>query len=612
VIETAISPIFLGWARVGLFEARPSPAVRHTGMTPVPTLALIPLESPSPGGEALAPGPWRARALLPERLAPPAGAFGAAPGGTARAPGEAIPAVTRAQKRPSDVAREIELAHRKLRCKRPDFASQKEREAHDASTQVAALVPLLPKAVVLKMLGGEQGLRQVPLRAMRDAMLERMLLTRAGTDGARLANVRSLLKTARTYAAETLKLDEAARDDAIFPMSAALAHQLVAAEDARALREGHASVGPRLRDTIIFAAERLGWPIDPDRILLEPAAPPATARARSKAGALPSAAKCQLELVAASGLRGIDGLELSEAALAACEHYARSFLCTCVDHSIRVAEGVRTELIPDEEAPAHVIRGHSYLTKDGAASDIFAPAEGFLGAYEWFTDHLRVVARPSSVDPGRLGTFPKRWVKPRGSAGDIRRASGWTGGGATEVKANVRKALLAILQLPPFGATVAELKAWNITGHSAHATMPEWARCLTAATAGSPAEKTSAELGLTTKFDDHERDALGHWLRDEGARGEATATEAAMAAPAELARRAAAVAALPGRRATKGAMRVYYGQAGANGARISERLTQLAVRQRIPHLMRGILREKPWQELPRCPKGDIASLVTSA
>ena len=59
------------------------------------------------------------------------------------------------------MAREIELAHRKLRCKRPNFASQREREAHEASAQVAALVPLLPKAVVLKMLGGEQGLRQV-------------------------------------------------------------------------------------------------------------------------------------------------------------------------------------------------------------------------------------------------------------------------------------------------------------------------------------------------------------------------------------------------------------------------------------------------------------------
>ena len=52
--------------------------------------------------------------------------------------------------------------------------------------------------------------------------------------------------------------------------------------------------------------------------------------------------------------------------------------------------------------------------------------------------------------------------------------------------------------------------------------------------------------------------------------GDLTATEAAIAADPDGARRAAAIALQPGRRATARTMRVYYGQPGSNDARISE------------------------------------------
>ena len=108
---------------------------------------------------------------------------------------------------------------------------------------------------------------------------------------------------------------------------------------------------------------------------------------------------------------------------------------------------------------------------------------------------------------------------------------------------------------------------------------------------------------------------LGHWLRDEGARQEASATEAARAAadPAHT-RREAAIDLQPGRRAVAGAMRVYYAQRPRrvrtrNGARCSEHLLQMATRQRLIHLMRAALRIVDWPALPRGPTADISALV---
>ena len=47
--------------------------------------------------------------------------------------------------------------------------------------------------------------------------------------------------------------------------------------------------------------------------------------------------------------------------------------------------------------------------------------------------------------------------------------------------------------------------------------------------------------------------------------------DAAAAAPEGAARREAAIAALPGRRSKRGAMRVYYGQGGAAGTRVGQK-----------------------------------------
>ena len=62
-----------------------------------------------------------------------------------------------------------------------------------------ALAPLLPSIVVWGMVGGDLGIRQVP-PARRQALIERRLRERGGTNGERLARMRSLLSKVRKYA----------------------------------------------------------------------------------------------------------------------------------------------------------------------------------------------------------------------------------------------------------------------------------------------------------------------------------------------------------------------------------------------------------------------------
>ena len=116
------------------------------------------------------------------------------------------------------------------------------------------------------------------------------------------------------------------------------------------------------------------------------------------------------------------------------------------------------------------MRGHAYLTKDGSPSDLYAPAEGLLGPYGWYPDHLRSVHALGQV-------FPK-WRKPWGSKGAITKAAELLP--AVAEKADVGAALKALLTLPPLSLTDAEIREINVQGHSAHATPPEWARAIDA------------------------------------------------------------------------------------------------------------------------------------
>ena len=496
---------------------------------------------------------------------------------------------------PANPRSSIEKAHRKPRRASVAYVSDKARADAAVADEIAALVPLVPQRIIHHMLGGELGLRQVPDPARREAQLRRMLAARAGTDGASVKAVRAMLRDVRLLGYDSFNLTGEALDMACFPMSSALAHEVIASAHATATAkatgsQSGATVGDRMRTTLIFAADRLLWPIDVPRMALVAAAPKAKAVGKKKkAGVLPIAAKCQLEAIAQDPLTHLAHLTME--ARAVVTFYARSFLSAGVDQSVRIAEGVRVELWPDETEPQHVMRGHAYMGKDGSPIDLYAPAEGFLGPYEWFVDHLRLCLTLGQVFPA--------WGMPKGSRGDIRRSSGFTGGVAT--KGRVRTAFKAMLTLPPMRFTDGEISAMNIQGHTGHATPPEWARCI----GENPRLEHRLAPGVTLSpelrvgFSDRDIDVLGHWLRDALSKNEASASQAAASAEPSDARRQAAIASLPGKAGTKTAMRNYYGDAGSAGTRFSERWTQLRTRQRLVHIVRALLVGRDWRDIGR-------------
>ena len=99
----------------------------------------------------------------------------------------------------------------------------------------------------------------------------------------------------------------------------------------------------------------------------------------------------------------------------------------------------------------------------------------------------------------------------------------------------------------------------RISGHSLHASRPDWSRAIgrNPAILGHDGALVVLSGQLAHGFDvDEDADALELWLRDAAAKQEATAAADAAAAPAGAARRDAAIASLPGRRSKRGAMRV--------------------------------------------------------
>jgi hypothetical protein len=490
----------------------------------------------------------------------------------------------------SDIAKK----HRKPRKATVRYASERERAEACVSDEVSTLIPLLPSIIVENMLGGERGMQQVPSAEKRREILTRILSERAGTDGSSIAQVRLMLRDVREYGHREYGLTGPALDSALFPMSATLAHDIIATSHKRATDTGAGArrgltVGDRLRTILIFASERLLWPIDVPRVSLQAAAPKAKSipGKRKKAGTLPLAAKCQLEAFASDPHTYL--ADLSPEARAVTTFYARSFLAAGIDQSVRIAEGVRVELWPDEAEPDQVMRGHAYMGKDGSPIDIFAPAEGFLGPYAWYPTHLRMCLSMSQVFPA--------WGKSRGSRGAIDKATGFAAGVAG--KADIRKAFKRMFMLPPLAYTELEMDAINIQGHTAHASPPEWARCI-----GENPRFTTVLLeplpeSLLMGFSDRDGNALGHWQRGAEAKDSATAAEAAASAQPGRERRAAAIASLPALPAPRNAMRTYYGEPGTECNRHSERWTQIRVRQRLAHTVRCVLAGRTWTNLDR-------------
>jgi hypothetical protein len=485
---------------------------------------------------------------------------------------------------------DIERLHKKKRRLPREFVDPKEREDFLRADQLDALMPLLGRHVVESMLGGARGLQQLSDPARREAQLRAKLIARAGSEGSQLAGLRSLLKIVRVYAHEVMHAPLGREDEALWPMTEALANDIVASEHRRATSEGAGARGGitqgwGTRDLFVLAAS-LKWPLDLPKGALDSAAPPPTGHARMHAGTLPIAGKCQLEFFASGGLRTEAYRELlSEQAADCCEFYSRSLLAGAIDQSARIGgEGARTKLWPDEVDPHGVMRGNAYMAKDGAPIDLYAPAEGFLGRYEWFSSHLERVLR--------LGQLFPVWERT-GRKASIRHARGLTS--KLQEPDKIRDVLSFLMSLPPLAFTEEEMKAMRLTSHTGHSSPPEWGR-----QAGErPRYEPPLPDVLAGGFSDRDCDALGHWLRDAGAKQAASASQAAMAARGGAEREAAARALAGGRPASRGAMRNYYGSGGASGNRFSEREIQLSVRQRLAHTVQHLLRGTDWRRLPR-------------
>ena len=101
----------------------------------------------------------------------------------------------------------------------PEFTSDQERSAYTVESEVAFLVPLLPHSARVEMLGDNLGMSQIPSKAAQDNFIHRLLKSRAGTDGSKIASARLALSVIRKYGATTLHIsDPNERDEALFPM----------------------------------------------------------------------------------------------------------------------------------------------------------------------------------------------------------------------------------------------------------------------------------------------------------------------------------------------------------------------------------------------------------
>ena len=209
------------------------------------------------------------------------------------------------------------------------------------------------------------------------------------------------------------------------------------------------------------------------------------------------------------------------------------------------------------------MRGVAYMGKDGAPLEICAPAEGFLGAYEWLTEHLLELE-------GRQHCLP---AFESARAGRPSQATGLLPGVLAEQ--HVLPAFRDILESSPFVfpcAPAVFYERWGLRGHSPHSTGADMARF----------------VGRRGGFDETDARELGHWLRDKNA----PQPDPRRAADGKPARGIPA-----GKPCSRGSMSLRYSQ---GDGRRGEREAQLDVRARLVDMVQRALAiwARPWQELP--------------
>ena len=432
------------------------------------------------------------------------------------------------------------------------FESHQAARAAKAMCAVKSLLAELPAEMADRALG-EEAVRQVPSARRRRELAIALLRKKAGPKGDR---AKKALRSWRLLQGVAKRRNLPAGG---LPASAALVADIVRGELQRAQREAKGSqggntVGGTIRDGFLWLQSVAQLPIEAAGLLVEAAAEPEegeTPNPVRHAGSMAIAVQCAFEAVS------------SEAKWSVRRTLARSFLCSALIHNIRMNDALNCELFPDEKDPAGGVRGRTRVrSKRSLPLQLYAPAEGYLGPFEWLGEHLAEIKGWKYCLPAFESA----------KAGCPSTATRLLPGVLPDTQ--VLTAFRDILEHSSFkfpGSPKEFYDEWALRGHSPHSTGSDMARF----------------AGQRAGFNETDAREFGHWLRDKNA-------------PQADPRRVpgAPTRGQPdGKPCSRGSMSLRYSQ---GQKRRGEREAQLDVRARMISLVRVALElwGKPWWKLP--------------
>ena len=358
----------------------------------------------------------------------------------------------------------------------PQFASHGDARLFKQRVAVLQLMDTLPYAQLERGVLGTHARVDIPVESDRRRLVERRLAARAGPTG---ANAKEAAKAWRL-------LEEAARARGrthVLPVSHAVAATVVQAEADRAARaargsRGGATCAERVRKGLLFLRRACRLDIDAEDELVEEVARPEDtgqqARPRSHAASLPLCVQLQLETLANGPAESVP------------RFLARSFIVSAFAHNTRINDALSAQVWADESSP-WVIRGRTTVrSKDGLPLELFAPAEGYLGRFQWWPMHAAALA-------GRRHVIPNFDTSAPSSASKIQRGVLPQGKAITTLQ--------DLMAMPPLRMPFSEWRHLGLTGHSIHGSGADLIRFL------------GADFG----FQEGDARAVGHWLRDKNA-----------------------------------------------------------------------------------------------
>ena len=319
--------------------------------------------------------------------------------------------------------------------------------------------------------------REVPSARERRKLVKMRLAARAGPTG---ANAKDAGLAWRILVEGAQRSSHAQ----VLPAGRAFCAAVVRHEGERAARaakgsRGGATCAERARKGMIYLRRACRLDVDAEDDLVEDAARPedmgAGARPRNHAASMPLCIQLQLEVVA-------DGPCES-----APRFVARSFLVAAFAHNTRINDALAAHVWAKASAPWVIYGRTTVRSKDGLPLELHAPADGYLGRWEWWPAHVAALS-------GRLH------VLPNFDASVPSKASRVLAGVMPQGKAI--PALQDLMGMAPLRMSRAEWSSLGLKGHSMHGSGADLVRFL------------GAQVWVPGQGDAR---AAGHWLRDRNA-----------------------------------------------------------------------------------------------